>query len=69
MKSFPEITSANIIIHHNPLLMSDIQIMGEIYSTHVHSDTKFDAESLFNIAANILRRSTYVVENVVQVFP
>lgn len=65
MKSFLHITSGNII-HNNPLIMSDIQIMGEIYSTHVHSDTKFDVESLFNIAANILRRSTYIVENVVQ---
>jgi hypothetical protein len=54
---------------YNPLTMSDEHILEEIYSTHVHSDTvtKFDAESLFNIAAVILRRSTYVAENFVQV--
>ncbi|PNX62783.1 sieve element occlusion protein, partial [Trifolium pratense] len=46
--------------------MSDELILEEIYSTHVHSHTKFDAESLFNIAADILKRSTHVVENVVQ---
>ncbi|XP_045808113.1 protein SIEVE ELEMENT OCCLUSION B-like [Trifolium pratense] len=51
---------------HNPLTMSDELILEEIYSTHVHSHTKFDAESLFNIAADILKRSTHVVENVVQ---
>ncbi|WJX12410.1 hypothetical protein P8452_02917 [Trifolium repens] len=46
--------------------MSDEHILEEIYSTHVHSDTKFDVESLFNIAGNILMRSTHVVDNVVQ---
>ncbi|KAK2401960.1 protein SIEVE ELEMENT OCCLUSION B [Trifolium repens] len=51
---------------HNPLTMSDEHILEEIYSTHVHSDTKFDVESLFNIAGNILMRSTHVVDNVVQ---
>ncbi|CAJ2628068.1 unnamed protein product [Trifolium pratense] len=40
---------------HNPLTMSDELILEEIYSTHVHSHTKFDAESLFNIAAEILK--------------
>ena len=55
------------IIDHNPLTMSDEHILEEIYSTHVHSDTKFDAEYLFNIAGNILTRSTHVVDNFVQV--
>ncbi|MCH81028.1 sieve element occlusion protein, partial [Trifolium medium] len=38
-----------------------------ILTTFRASDTatKFDAESLFNIAADILKRSTHVVENVV----
>ncbi|AES61017.1 putative sieve element occlusion [Medicago truncatula] len=54
------------IIDHNPLTMSDEHILEEIYSTHVHSDTKFDAEYLFNIAGNILTRSTHVVDNFVQ---
>ena len=54
-------------IDHNPLTMSDEHILEEIYVTHVHSDTKFDAESLFNIAGNILTRSTHVVDNVLQV--
>jgi hypothetical protein len=52
---------------HNPLTMSDEHILEEIYSTHVHSDTKFDVESLFNIAGSILVRSTHVVDNIVQV--
>jgi hypothetical protein len=55
------------IIDHNPLTMSDEHILEEIYSTHVHSDTKFDVESLFNIAGTILVRSTHVVDNIVQV--
>lgn len=52
---------------HNPLTMSDEHILEEIYSTHVHSDTKFDSASLFAITENILIRSTHLVDNVVQV--
>lgn len=52
---------------HNPLTMSDEHILEQIYSTHVHSDTKFDSGSLFAITENILIRSTHLVDNVVQV--
>ncbi|CAK8572056.1 unnamed protein product [Lathyrus sativus] len=45
--------------------MSDEQILEVICSTHVYSDIKFDAETLFNIARNILTCSTNVVDNVV----
>ncbi|KAK7268775.1 hypothetical protein RIF29_21483 [Crotalaria pallida] len=51
---------------NNPLLMSDEQILEQIYSTHVHSDTKFDVNSLFTLVQNTLRRSTHIVDNVVQ---
>ncbi|KAK7356609.1 hypothetical protein VNO80_15884 [Phaseolus coccineus] len=51
---------------HNPLNMSDEQILEEIYSTHVHSHTKFDVDSLFVLVENTLRRSTLIVDNVVQ---
>lgn len=64
MRSLLHIGSGN---DHNPLTMSDEHILEEIYSTHVHSDTKFDAQSLFNVAGNILTRSTHVVDNVMQV--
>ena len=51
--------------HNNPLTMSDEQILEQIYSTHVHSDTKFDVESLFTLVENTLKRSTYIVDNIV----
>ncbi|KAE9619182.1 hypothetical protein Lal_00047965 [Lupinus albus] len=51
---------------NNPLTLSDEQILWQIYSTHVHSDTKFDAGSLFTLVENILTRSTHIVENLVQ---
>ncbi|TKY58192.1 sieve element occlusion s [Spatholobus suberectus] len=51
---------------HNPLTMSDEQILDQIYSIHVHSDTKFDVDSLFTLVENTLRRSTHIVDNVVQ---
>ncbi|MCH99308.1 sieve element occlusion protein [Trifolium medium] len=69
VRSLIQIGSCNgNVIDHNPLTMSDELILEEIYSTHVHSDTatKFDVESLFNIAGNILVRSTHVVDNIVQ---
>lgn len=53
---------------HNPLTMSDEQILEQIYSTHVHSDTKFDVDSLFTLVENTLRRSTHIVDNFVQVY-
>lgn len=57
-------------VDHNLLSMSDEQILKEIYSTHVHnhSDTKFDADSLFTLVDNILERSTHVVDNIIQVY-
>ncbi|XP_020222813.1 protein SIEVE ELEMENT OCCLUSION B isoform X2 [Cajanus cajan] len=51
---------------HNPLSMSDEQILEQIYSTHVHSHTKFDVDSLFILVENTLRRSTLIVDTVVQ---
>ncbi|KAK7344016.1 hypothetical protein VNO77_13214 [Canavalia gladiata] len=50
----------------NPLTMSDEQILDQIYSTHIHTDTKFDVDSLFTLVENTLRRSTHIVDNVVQ---
>lgn len=52
---------------HNPLTMSDEQILEQIYSTHVHSDTKFDVHSLLVLTDNTLRRSTHIVDSLVQV--
>ncbi|KAI4317947.1 hypothetical protein L6164_025768 [Bauhinia variegata] len=53
---------------HNPLTLSDEQILDQIYSTHVHdhTDTKLDVNSLFTLVENILKRSTHIVDNVVQ---
>ncbi|KAL2325103.1 hypothetical protein Fmac_024161 [Flemingia macrophylla] len=45
---------------NNPLAMSDEQILEQIYTTHVHSDTKFDVESLFTLVENTLRRTTII---------
>lgn len=65
LKSLLHLTSDQS--EHNPLTMSDDQILEQIYSTHVHSDTKFDVDSLFTLVENTLRRSTHIVDNVVQV--
>ncbi|KAL2325100.1 hypothetical protein Fmac_024158 [Flemingia macrophylla] len=51
---------------NNPLSMSDEQILEQIYTTHVHSHTKFDVDSLFILVENTLRRSTLIVDSVVQ---
>ncbi|XP_054794691.1 protein SIEVE ELEMENT OCCLUSION B-like [Prosopis cineraria] len=51
---------------HNPLTMSDDQILEEIISTHVHSDTKLDVGPLFSLVDNTLTRSTHIVDSVVQ---
>jgi hypothetical protein len=48
--------------------MCDDQIMNEIYATHVHDDETFDADSLFIIAENILKRATRIVDNFVLVY-
>ena len=49
--------------------MSDAQILEQIYATHVHNhnDLKFDVNSLFSLVENILKRSTHIVDNAVQV--
>ncbi|TKY63469.1 sieve element occlusion s [Spatholobus suberectus] len=51
---------------HDPLTTSDEQILEQIYSTHVHRDTKFDVDSLFTLVENTIRRSTHIVDNVAQ---
>ncbi|XP_061371209.1 protein SIEVE ELEMENT OCCLUSION B-like [Gastrolobium bilobum] len=51
---------------HNPLTMSDEQILEQIYSTHVHTHTNFDVSSLFTLVDNTLKRSTQIVDNIVQ---
>ncbi|KAJ7979935.1 Protein SIEVE ELEMENT OCCLUSION B [Quillaja saponaria] len=61
-----------ISLHHtessevNPLTLSDDQILEQIYGTHVHSDEKFDVDSLFIVVDNILDRSTHIVDSIVQ---
>ncbi|XP_062168361.1 protein SIEVE ELEMENT OCCLUSION B-like [Alnus glutinosa] len=45
--------------------LSDVEIMNQIYATHVHNDEKFDVESLFIVVENILKRATQIVDNVV----
>ncbi|GLT55804.1 hypothetical protein SLA2020_288920 [Shorea laevis] len=47
------------------LTMSDDQIMNQIYATHVHADENFDADSLFVVVENVLKRATLIVDNVV----
>jgi hypothetical protein len=47
--------------------LSDLEIMNEIYATHVHTNGKFDVESLFIVVENILKRATQIVDNVVRV--
>ncbi|XP_059445091.1 protein SIEVE ELEMENT OCCLUSION B-like [Corylus avellana] len=39
--------------------------MTQIYATHVHADEKFDADFLFIVAENILKRATQIVDNIV----
>ncbi len=48
--------------------LSDLEIMNQIYATHVHNDEKFDVESLFIVVENILKRATQIVDNVVLVW-
>lgn len=48
--------------------MPDNKIMDLIYESHVHADDSFDDGSLFVVAENILKRSTRVVDKVVQVY-
>ncbi|KAK4255184.1 hypothetical protein QN277_008212 [Acacia crassicarpa] len=53
----------------NPLTMSDEEILEKIYATHLPSDTKFDADSLFTIVDIILRGSTHLVDDVLDGSP
>lgn len=61
------ITFKKPLVACNPSTMPEKDILDVICSTHVYSDTKFDAESLFKVARNILTFSTNVVDNVVHV--
>ncbi|MED6193732.1 hypothetical protein PIB30_022194 [Stylosanthes scabra] len=66
--------SLKSLLHHDhhkeekehPLAMSDEHILELIYSTHVHSDTKFEVDPLFTLVHNTLSRSTIIVEDLVQ---
>jgi hypothetical protein len=55
-------------VENSPLTMSDDQILDQICSTHVHSDIKLYAASLFTLTQNTLARSTHIVDSVVQVY-
>lgn len=46
--------------------MSDQEILEKVYATHLPSDTKLDADSLFTIVDIILRGSTCIVDNVLE---
>ncbi|XP_062171798.1 protein SIEVE ELEMENT OCCLUSION B-like [Alnus glutinosa] len=49
------------------LTMSDDQIMKKIHATDDdHADETFDADPLFIVAQNILKRATHIVDNMVQ---
>ncbi|KAF4353561.1 hypothetical protein G4B88_003666 [Cannabis sativa] len=50
----------------NPFELSEEQIRKKIYETHACSDDSFDADSLFIIVANILKRSCQIVDEVIQ---
>ncbi|KAI4345935.1 hypothetical protein L6164_013020 [Bauhinia variegata] len=59
------------LFHHDekdpsPFTQSNEEISEVIYTTHVHSDIKLDVDSLFTLSQNILKRSTHIVDNVVQ---
>lgn len=47
--------------------MSDNKILELIYATHVHEDDSFDVDSLFLVTENIIKRSTQIVDSIVQV--
>jgi hypothetical protein len=53
----------------NVLTMSDEQILNLISATHGHvsSDENFDADSVFVVVKNILKRATHIVDNVILV--
>ncbi|PON78093.1 Sieve element occlusion [Trema orientale] len=46
--------------------LSDKKINDLIYATHVHADESFDEDSLFVIVENILKRSTQIIDKIVQ---
>ena len=66
--SFKAVSSSTSYEVLNPFDLSEEQIRKQIYETHGCSDDSFDADSLFIIVANILKRSTQIVEEVIQVF-
>ncbi|KAE8007879.1 hypothetical protein FH972_004440 [Carpinus fangiana] len=51
----------------NVLTMSDEQILNLISATHGHvsSDENFDADSVFVVVKNVLKRATHIVDNVI----
>lgn len=48
----------------NPLGWTDDQILEKVYITHVHTAERYDVESLFNVTANIIKRSTALADSV-----
>ncbi|KAF3456883.1 hypothetical protein FNV43_RR01537 [Rhamnella rubrinervis] len=46
--------------------LSDHKILESIYATHVHADESFDVDSLFSIVENVIKRSTQIVDNIIQ---
>ncbi|KAG6732712.1 hypothetical protein I3842_01G191300 [Carya illinoinensis] len=44
--------------------MSDHDIMNHIHATHIPGDEKFDVDSLFLFAENILKRASLIIDNV-----
>ncbi|KAM1369245.1 hypothetical protein ACFX2I_039752 [Malus domestica] len=50
----------------NLFTMSDKKILELIYATHVHGDNSFDVVSLFLVTENIIKRSTQIVDNIMQ---
>ncbi|CAN6677293.1 unnamed protein product [Malus baccata var. baccata] len=46
--------------------MSDTKILELIYATHVHEDDSFDVDSLFLVTETIIKRSTQIVDSIVQ---
>lgn len=69
-----KVTSAvTSTVHHiegelSLFTMSDHKILELIYTSHVHEDDSFDVDSLFLVTENIIKRSTQIVDNIVQVY-
>ncbi|PON53335.1 Sieve element occlusion [Trema orientale] len=46
--------------------MSDDKILDVVYATHVHDDDSFDVDSMLLVVENIIKRSSLIVDNIVQ---